>query len=1183
MLLTFVLDVHPSMGSPLEKPPNMCGEGLTQSSGGRLSGWSMLDSAKSIVEQFVHQRGMQLRMLAPNREQQDCCMLVTTDHGSNGIKCGYAAISGAFGSALKTVVPKNDASECTSIGAGIGAALRLMNRHRLETDVDHFGRGRLPWATDFGAIIILTNGCRGSTACCSVPPDASSMLLAELCSVPYRWDQRVYAVMTELGTNPSQSLDSLCTSTGGMVVCSEPGPQATQCLETMMYHLQHAQPIVSLVDATTKREEQAESQAVGVGGNSNLERNEKMAAALSSSSVGWATGKDIGDVKSFKVAEEQPIRATLTLRGNLGYWPIPEPFWIDYNTDTLPPRPTAQPEVFYSRMPMDIHALNAVIDLVDRFDIPADWYELGWCKGPTRGGALQMDGRNTRWPVFMVDSNRKGGLGEPFGYIRASPVAGHVILVILPFNFQHLLHLLQQACERFQGFPNEPGLAVTSGGLSGGGSGGSTHPSTVQLNCLSQGWKHDMSKYISDTPSYYIPLLHRYLQKFGLQGFVQSYEMGDGLSQKIVNRLSRLRDLYAQENDSLEGLYDCSTNGSTGSSRRMIQQQGFTGPGGRLANDAAVMHEGGGFNGFKSAAEIPVSQLMQVWEKMRETLFGAGGVAVQGLFSRDGTPTTVRGFNDNEIESRRNSVRGSQNEQQHSEPEGGMDVGQIDTPRKESTKALIHDSIRIGLEPFPLHTRNSSHVHGEDTNSLRRTAEVSCSDTLAPNKPIVEMSNYMRVLMEINLPRNPWHQPEPDEDIPQGIFLRKLQVNFGNPFRGPGTTTRSNSGGGHGVGGGNSSITASAVGGAVDMILDDLTPSPMLDEVTDQAALLQSPLSPKMENKNMSSAVEELQMDQEDEPVSSLWSSRVFGDLATPLPPDSRMPPPPQQQPSSADSGDNNNGHVLPKLVHRKRNRITPSSQGGKVKWRRGAAPSTPPTLSSLISESQVALPTTTATEIDNSTFASTDSCSASFTLNNELPQILPSIEPMEDSVLLDFSPPQEEPSSSSSRGEKFSLEESAADVECNTPPPSVSSQEPAAQRPSEESRKKERASMACGIEGIQPMVVDAVGEGVAATMNDTKCGTGSSTAAAAGSGFENNKRQHSQLSPPKSQPTPSVSPQVSQPQVMIIRICHFHLCWIGWIMMQEREARRNRVLHTCLVSSTTTTTYLFVCTVQLE
>ncbi len=55
---------------------------------------------------------------------------------------------------------------------------------------------------------------------------------------------------------------------------------------------------------------------------------------------------------------------------------------------------------------------------MDHLDIPTDWYELDWCKPAARGGSLQIIGRNMRWPVFVANSDRKGGLGEPFGYLR---------------------------------------------------------------------------------------------------------------------------------------------------------------------------------------------------------------------------------------------------------------------------------------------------------------------------------------------------------------------------------------------------------------------------------------------------------------------------------------------------------------------------------------------------------------------------------------------------------------------------------------------------------------------------------------------------------------------------------------------------------------------------------------------
>ncbi len=46
-----------------------------------------------------------------------------------------------------------------------------------------------------------------------------------------------------------------------------------------------------------------------------------------------------------------------------------------------------------------------------------------------------------------------------------------------------------------------------------------------------------MSKYLSDIPSYYMPCLYQALQKFGLHGFAQNFEKGDGLNRKVGTTL----------------------------------------------------------------------------------------------------------------------------------------------------------------------------------------------------------------------------------------------------------------------------------------------------------------------------------------------------------------------------------------------------------------------------------------------------------------------------------------------------------------------------------------------------------------------------------------------------------------------------------------------------------------------
>ncbi len=190
-----------------------------------------------------------------------------------------------------------------------------------------------------------------------------------------------------------------------------------------------------------------------------------------------------------------------------------------------------------------------------------------------------------------------------------------------------------------------------------------------------------------------------------------------------------------------------------------------------------------------------------------------------------------------------------------------------------------------------------------------------------------------------------------------------------------------------------------------------------------------------------------------------------------------------------------------------------------------------------------------------------TDSPS-SFPLNNGLllsPQILPSsMEEAIDHSVLDFSP--EEPPIGKGEGQTLPLESTAAVVvECPTTPPShtVSQQESITTQllPSEGSSNRERSGMYEGIEGIQPMVVDVIGEGMV-VANDTTTTTCvescSSTTAAVGSDFEHHQKyqqltvllsssqeeqqQHSPLSSPsKTQTIPLPSLLQPQPQVRII------------------------------------------------
>ena len=52
-----------------------------------------------------------------------------------------------------------------------------------------------------------------------------------------------------------------------------------------------------------------------------------------------------------------------------------------------------------------------------------------------------------------------------------------------------------------------------------------------------------------------------------------------------------------------------------------------------------------------------------------------------------------------------------------------------------------------------------------------------------PENPIVEMGAYTETLLRAEMLRDPLAEPDPEEDTPEGLLQRKLQVNFGNPFR----------------------------------------------------------------------------------------------------------------------------------------------------------------------------------------------------------------------------------------------------------------------------------------------------------------------------------------------------------------------------------------------------------------
>ncbi|XP_010795590.1 integrator complex subunit 6-B-like, partial [Notothenia coriiceps] len=114
----------------------------------------------------------------------------------------------------------------------------------------------------------------------------------------------------------------------------------------------------------------------------------------------------------------------------IGHWPIPEAFWPDQNSPTLPPR-SAHPHVRFS-------CLDSEPMVIDK--VPFDKYELE--PSPLTQFILERKSPHTCWQVFVCNSAKYSDLGQPCGYLKASTALNCVNLFVMPYNYPVLLPLL---------------------------------------------------------------------------------------------------------------------------------------------------------------------------------------------------------------------------------------------------------------------------------------------------------------------------------------------------------------------------------------------------------------------------------------------------------------------------------------------------------------------------------------------------------------------------------------------------------------------------------------------------------------------------------------------------------------------------------------------------------------------
>ncbi|CAM9342656.1 unnamed protein product [Ascophyllum nodosum] len=322
---------------------------------------------------------------------------------------------------------------------------------------------------------------------------------------------------------------------------------------------------------------------------------------------GPADGDDLDDLDGFdgftspqlaEMKKPPAARAGIMLRGGSGIWPIPEPFWVDRSVDVLPPRPEAQPEIWFRKPDPGVTDSGSSAEMLEQLGVTADNYELEWC-----GDGSRLDvPRAVTWPLFVKESGPTPGAGKPFGYLRFSQTSGKIVMVLLPYNFEELIPLLRLRASTVQATKSPQPPAVGSP------------------------WARDFVAYLKGVPTYYLPALQRVLQPFGVLSLIPGENLQAGVGvhhRKMVERLNNLKDLAARHVERADRIERA---GRAQDPEHRQQHQ-----------DSAGSAVGAGFGNSKSsyanAFQVPVGELLSQWETMRAQLFGAGGATVKGLFA----------------------------------------------------------------------------------------------------------------------------------------------------------------------------------------------------------------------------------------------------------------------------------------------------------------------------------------------------------------------------------------------------------------------------------------------------------------------------------------------------------------------------------------------------------------------
>ncbi|TMS06192.1 Integrator complex subunit 6 [Larimichthys crocea] len=449
-------------------------------------GTTYLDIAKGAVETFMKLRGRD------PASRGDRYMLVNFEDVPFGIKAGWKESHATFMTELRNL----QATGLTTIGQSLRTAFDLLNLNRLVTGIDNYGQGRNPFFLEPAIIIAISDGNKltsgGGVQDELHLPLTTPLPGSELTKEPFRWDQRLFALVLRIpgnasvepeplgGVPPDDSpITPMCEVTGGRSYSVFSQRMLNQCLESLVQKIQSG--VVINFEKT---------------GPDPPPLEDAPAEVLKSGVQPWHC--------CHKLIYVRPNPKTGV---PIGHWPIPEAFWPDQNSPTLPPR-SAHPHVRFS-------CLDAEPMVIDK--VPFDKYELE--PSPLTQYILERKSPHTCWQVFVCNSAKYSDLGQPFGYLKASTALNCVNLFVMPYNYPVLLPLLDDLIKVHKFKP------------------------TIK-------WRQSFENYLKTMPPYYIGSLRKALRIMGAPNLLAD-NMEYGLSYSVVSYLKKLSQQSKIEYDRL--------------------------------------------------------------------------------------------------------------------------------------------------------------------------------------------------------------------------------------------------------------------------------------------------------------------------------------------------------------------------------------------------------------------------------------------------------------------------------------------------------------------------------------------------------------------------------------------------------------------------------------------------------